>query len=130
MWKNVGTKLQYSTVFHPQTDGQTEVVNQTLGNLLRLRILIDENPHSWEMRLSQGEFAYNCVVNRTTGYSPFMIVYGQQPNTALDLAPIPFTEKSNGNVEDIVSQMRAIHEDVRQRLESKTESYKKDVDKR
>ena len=67
-----------------------------------MRTLIDENPRSWEMRLSQGEFAYNCVVNRTTGYSPFMIVYGQQPNTALDLAPIPFTEKSNGNVENIV----------------------------
>ena len=42
LWRKIGTELNFSTSFHPQTDGQTEVVNQSLGNLLRC--LIGENP--------------------------------------------------------------------------------------
>ena len=42
LWKKFGTKLQYSTSYHPQMDGQTEVVNRSLGDLLRC--LVGENP--------------------------------------------------------------------------------------
>ena len=61
----MGTELKFSSTFHPQTDGQIEVVNRSLGNLLRC--LVGNKPRNWEMVLAQVEFAYNNSVNRSTG---------------------------------------------------------------
>ena len=55
--------------FHPQTDGQTEVVNRSLGNLLHT--LVGEHTESWDLKLATVEFAYNTTVNRITGKSPY-----------------------------------------------------------
>ncbi|KAE8732392.1 hypothetical protein F3Y22_tig00002226pilonHSYRG00022 [Hibiscus syriacus] len=79
--------LNFSSAYHPQTDGQTEVVNRSLGNLLRC--LAGTKPKQWDLALPQAAFAYNRSKNRTTGLSPFEIVYGQNPSGVLDLAPIP-----------------------------------------
>ena len=57
LWKKFGTKLQYSTSYDPQTDGQTEVVDRSLGDLLRC--LIGENRKQWEVVVAQAKFAYN-----------------------------------------------------------------------
>ncbi|GKB42146.1 RNA-directed DNA polymerase [Tanacetum coccineum] len=65
LWTRLGSKLQFSSSHHPQTDGQTEVVNRSLGNLLRS--LIGDNAKQWDLILPQAEFAYNRSVNRTTG---------------------------------------------------------------
>ena len=63
--------------------------NWSLGNLLRS--LVGENKRQWDLTLSQAEFAYNCLKNRSAGKSPFEVVYGQIPNSPLDLAPLPIT---------------------------------------
>ncbi|GJS20332.1 RNA-directed DNA polymerase [Tanacetum coccineum] len=72
LWRKMGTQLQFSSSHHPQTDGQTEVVNRSLGNLLRS--LVGENPRQWDLVLSQAEFAYNRSHNRTTGKTPFEVL--------------------------------------------------------
>ncbi|GKB47892.1 RNA-directed DNA polymerase [Tanacetum coccineum] len=72
LWRNMGTQLQFSSSHHPQTDRQTEVVNQSLGNLLPS--LFGENPRQWDLVLSQAEFAYNRSHNRTTGKTPFEVL--------------------------------------------------------
>lgn len=69
LWKKLDIKLNFSLSYHPQTDGQTKVVNQSLGNLLRS--LVGENSRQWDRVLAQEEFAYNDSPNRSTGSSPF-----------------------------------------------------------
>ncbi|XP_022973897.1 uncharacterized protein LOC111472489, partial [Cucurbita maxima] len=90
LWGKLGTKLIYSTTCHPQTDGQTEVVNRTMTAMLRA--IIDKNLKTWEVCLPFIEFAYNRVVHSTTKCTPFEIVYGFNPLTPLDLLPIPSKE--------------------------------------
>ena len=87
----MGTKLQFNSANHPQTDGKTEVVNRSLGNLLRS--IVGEKPKQWDLALPQAEFAYNSSVNISTGKSPFQVVYGQNPTSVLDLVPLPLGDR-------------------------------------
>ena len=71
------TTLKFSSVFHPQNDGQTEVVNRSLGNMLRCLVGVKQGV--WDLILSTSEFAYNNSVNRSIGKSSFQIVNGYSP---------------------------------------------------
>jgi transposase InsO family protein len=51
LWKKLGTNLSFSSAYHPQTDGQTEVVNRSLGDLLRS--LVIEHHSQWDNILPQ-----------------------------------------------------------------------------
>jgi hypothetical protein len=83
LWKTLGTNFLFSSSYHPQTDGQTEVVNTRLGDLLRS--LVTEHHSQWDNILPQAEFAYNDSVNRSIGQIPFHIVYGMQPRGIFEL---------------------------------------------
>jgi hypothetical protein len=74
LWKKLGTKLSFSSVYHLQTDGQNGVVNRRLGYLLRS--LVTEHHSQWDQILAQAEFAYNDSMNISTRKIPFQIVYG------------------------------------------------------
>lgn len=76
-------KLAMSTAYHPQTDGQTEVMNKTLG--IMLRAFIDEKQTNWDILLPAAEFAYNNSINHSTGFSPFYLNTGQNPRTPATL---------------------------------------------
>ncbi|KAA0047535.1 ty3-gypsy retrotransposon protein [Cucumis melo var. makuwa] len=78
-WKGLqtamGTRLDFSTTFHPQTDGQTERLNQVLEDMLRACVL--EFPGSWDSHLHLMEFAYNNSYQATIGMAPFEALYGK-----------------------------------------------------
>ncbi|BFG40766.1 hypothetical protein CerSpe_270400 [Prunus speciosa] len=122
LWKRIGTNLLYSSAYHPQTDGKTEVVNRTLGNLLRS--LSAKKPKQWDSILPQAEFAYNSSVNRSTGKTSFEVVYGKTPCYYLDLVPISNPTINSKKAEDLVVSMARVHEDVKKKLEERNEKYR------
>src|SRR3954471_6107302 len=107
----LGIKLLFSSASHPQTDGQTEVVNRSLGTLLR--VLIKKNLKDWEECIPHAEFAYNRVKHSTTMMSLFMIVYGFEPLTALDILPLPLHDCTNMDIDKHARAMKKLHEDTR-----------------
>jgi hypothetical protein len=65
LWKKLGTILSFISAYHPHMEGQIEVVNRSLGDLLRS--LVTEHHSQWDHILPQAEFAYNDSLNRSTG---------------------------------------------------------------
>ncbi|CAI7921697.1 unnamed protein product [Closterium sp. NIES-54] len=82
-WKELmgllGTKLAMSSAYHPQTDGQTERLNQVVEQLLRTTCK-DDVSH-WDTQLPTLEFAYNNASHAATGKTPFFLCYGREPLT-------------------------------------------------
>ncbi|KAH0652710.1 hypothetical protein KY289_030388 [Solanum tuberosum] len=117
LWGKLGTKLLFSTSCHPQTDGQTEVVNRTLGNMLRA--VLKGKLTSWEDYLPIVEFAYNRTFHSSTGKTPFEVVYGFNPLTPLDLLPLPTNDFANLDGKTKADMMKKIHEQTRLAIEKK-----------
>nr|CAN80324.1 hypothetical protein VITISV_015014 [Vitis vinifera] len=74
--KALGTKLSFSTAFHPQTDGQSERVIQVLEDLFRACIL--DLQGNWDDHLPLVEFAYNNSFQASIGMTPFEALYGRK----------------------------------------------------
>jgi hypothetical protein len=90
LWFKLGEKLLFSTTCHPQTDGQTEVVNRILSTMLRP--ILKTNLKLWEECLLHIEFTYNRSVHSTIKVSPFQVVYDFNPRAPIDLLPFPPSE--------------------------------------
>ncbi|KAK0578473.1 hypothetical protein LWI29_010973 [Acer saccharum] len=88
LWRRMDTTLNFSSTAHPQTDEQTENLNRTLGDLIR-----------------------------TTGKSPFALVYWQPPKHALDLARLPKIAGTSAAAENMAEQVRDVQAEVKAWLE-------------
>ena len=122
LWAKLGTKLLFSTTCHPQTDGQTEVVNRTLSTMLRA--VLKKNIKMWEDCLPHIEFAYNRSMHSTTKMCPFEIVYGLLPRAPIDLMPLPTSEKLNFDAKQRAELMLKLHETTKQNIERMNAKYK------
>ena len=77
-----GVKKSNTTPYHPMGDGQVERMNRTIINMLRA---IPENEKKkWKSHLPKLSFAYNSTVNKTTGFSPFYLMFGRMSRLPID----------------------------------------------
>jgi hypothetical protein len=79
--ESMDTKLNFSSAYHPQTDGQTERTNQILEDILRACAL--KHGGSWDKSLPYAEFSYNNSYQASLKMAPFEALYGRKCRTPL-----------------------------------------------
>jgi hypothetical protein len=73
--ESMDTKLNFSSAYHPQTDGQMERTNQILEDMLRAYVL--KYGKSWDKSLPYAEFSYNNSYQASIEMAPFEVLYGR-----------------------------------------------------
>jgi hypothetical protein len=107
-WKSLFSILRVrlcpSSAYHPETDGQTEVVNRKIEEMLRC--YVNEHQSDWDTYLIDLEVAYNSSPHATTTFSPFYLTYGLEPRTVpLDAASssVPAADDFLKRIQDGIS---------------------------
>ena len=97
-------KRRLSTAFHPQTDGQTEILNKIVENYLRAFTNLEQM--NWAKLLGPAAFAYNNSYNHTLKTTPFRVLYGYDPDFHVDIA----NNVPEGRVPAAKDRIQKLHE--------------------
>ncbi|MCO5597406.1 hypothetical protein L7F22_051482 [Adiantum nelumboides] len=122
LFVNLGTRLDFSSAYHPETDGQSEIVNSTVLDLLKC--YVSDKQTEWEKYLPLVEFAYNDTIHSSTGKAPFEVIYGKP-----HLPPILFTKDKIFAADEFVRDIEAAYSQVRRAITNSQEKQKKAADK-
>ena len=98
-------KLNMSTAYYSQNDGQTEVVNRYLENYLRC--MASDHPKEWSLWLPLAEYWYNTNYHSSAKFTPYEIVYGQTP--PLHVPYLPETTSVESVDRSLHARERVIH---------------------
>ncbi|KAJ9563463.1 hypothetical protein OSB04_008623 [Centaurea solstitialis] len=123
--EELGTKLQFSTAFHPQTDGQSERTIRTLEDMLRACVL--DFGGSWESHLPLVEFSYNNSFHASIGMPPYEMLYGRRCRTPICWGEIG--QRELGSTEIVQRTTESIQQ-IRERLKAAQSRQKSYADKR
>jgi hypothetical protein len=118
-WSKLNVNQALSTAFHPQTDGETECVNQEIEQFLR--VFCNYQADNWAHLLPFAEFAHNIRSHSATGHSPFKIWYGFQP----EFLPPTFLSSQNPTVEERLKTLNQLRTEVSSALNMATEIMKR-----
>ena len=112
----LGTRLNFSTAFHPQTDGQSERVIQIMEDMLRSCVIDLEG--SWDRHIALVEFVYNNNFQSSIGMAPYEALYGRKCRT-----PLCWTELSEKKVigPDLIQETEEKVKMIRERLKVATD---------
>ncbi|PNX96205.1 Ty3/gypsy retrotransposon protein, partial [Trifolium pratense] len=131
-WKELfrvqGTTLKYSTTYHPETDGQTEVVNRSLEAYLRC--FTNDNPRKWFKYLHLAEFWHNSTFHSAIQMTPFEALYGRQPPAIIDYvagsAAITDLDDSLQKRQELLNTLKSNLKRSRQKMEDQANKSRKD----
>jgi hypothetical protein len=112
LFKLYKVQLNFSTAYHPQTDGQTERVNQCVE--MYLRCAVQDSPKQWKAWLSLAELWYNSAFHSSLGCSPFKALYGHDPQ--LGAAPL-LPPDASPSVTQIIEDRELHLQMLKQRLQ-------------
>ena len=104
LFAHLGTDLRFSTAFHPQTDGQSEVTNRVMENFLRP--YVERTPHTWVQQLPLVEFAANNAISVNMGFSPFYLNAGIHPILSTSLMTGGLPKTTNEAVQITLKRMK------------------------
>jgi transposase InsO family protein len=120
-----GVKLQFSTAFHPQSDGQSEATNKIIS--MYLRCLVGDRPRTWLEWLPWAEFCYNSSYQQSLKTSPFEVVYGRAPPSIRSYVPgdarLPAVERAMWDRDVFLAE-------IRDRLEQAQQYHKAAYDRK
>jgi hypothetical protein len=119
-------QIEVSTAYHPQTDGQTEVVNRSLGNLLRC--LVSDHNRNWDLILPTVQFAYNSSINRSICMSSFEVVHGYKPRKPLDLLPMSLHARVYESAESFARRIQDLHIKITKQIQASNAQHKLQAD--
>ena len=122
--KRLGIKRKMLTAYHPQTDRQTERVNQVLGGYLRRFVNYDQD--DWYHLLPLAEYAYTNSVTTAHDMTPFFADYGYHPQTAW----LKDQEAQNPGANLYAHWMHTLYQQARQSLERTREAMGQDYDRK
>lgn len=126
-WKALCEKLsidrKVSTAYHPETDGQTERVNQTLEQYIRIYCTYQQD--DWVQWLPLAEFAYNNADHASTGTSPFRANYGFDPPLELQVG---LSDSRPGGM--FAYDLNKVHDMVKATLHKSQEDQKRYADRK
>ena len=116
--------LHFTSGYHPEADGQTKRVNQTLEQYLRHYCSYQQD--NWSSLLPLAEFAYNNAPSETTGMTPFFANKGYHLN--LDLHPE--RDLASTAAKDLVVNLDDLHQELRSNILVAQHHYQGPADKR
>ncbi len=126
-----GIERRVTSAYNPRTDGQCERMNQTV--IIVLKKHAEAEPQNWRKWISYVEYVYNTRKNCTTGYSPYELLYGVQPNEFINYKEIENSSEELALLERSKQLKKLIESERQECLESisKAQEYqKKTQDKR
>ncbi|KAJ0442289.1 putative nucleotidyltransferase, Ribonuclease H [Helianthus annuus] len=120
-----GIEAKLSTAYHPQTDGQTEVVNRCLEGYLRCMVM--ERPHTWVKWIATAEWWYNTSFHSSLERTPFEALYGYRPPLHIPYIP---RDAADNEVDEVMRDREAAIGVLRQSLLKAQNRMKQQADKR
>jgi hypothetical protein len=118
LYRLLGIKVAASTAYHPQTDGQTERLNQELEQYIRL--FVNQRQDNWDELLPMAEFAYNNHIHSATQHTPFLLDTGRHPRMGFEPKEEPsrketaneFVDRMKSTLEEAKSALRKSKDDM------------------